>query len=251
MLFLHKFTEYSFKIKELESFSILPSITSYSRTSIFTGKTPNRFLDENNKVKYNEEPKGFTKYFTDKKIQENDILWGRIDLNNNVVKLTKGVTQFEYLKGYKVLGLVCNLFDDESHSINVFGENKSNLYKNIISAIESSKLVELLDYLRNNDYKVILTSDHGNVYCEGNGISHNKMLESKRKSIRCLMFDSENLADNLVNEHPDDCFKFKYNFLSNDIYLVFAINGCFGNKTAITHGSFTPEECIVPVVILE
>ena len=241
----------SFKIKELESFSILPSITSYSRTSIFTGKTPNRFLDENNKVKYNEEPKGFTKYFTDKKIQENDILWGRIDLNNNVVKLTKGVTQFEYLKGYKVLGLVCNLFDDESHSINVFGENKSNLYKNIISAIESSKLVELLDYLRNNDYKVILTSDHGNVYCEGNGISHNKMLESERKSIRCLMFDSENLADNLVNEHPDDCFKFKYNFLSNDIYLVFAINGCFGNKTAITHGSFTPEECIVPVVILE
>lgn len=241
----------SFKIKELESFSILPSITSYSRTSIFTGKTPNRFLDENNKVKYNEESKGFTKYFTDKKIQENDILWGRIDLNNNVVKLTKGVTQFEYLKGYKVLGLVCNLFDDESHSINVFGENKSNLYKNIISAIESSKLVELLDHLRNNDYKVILTSDHGNVYCEGNGISHNKMLESERKSIRCLMFDSENLADNLVNEHPDDCFKFKYNLLSNDIYLVFAINGCFGNKTAITHGSFTPEECIVPVVILE
>lgn len=241
----------SFKIKELESFSILPSITSYSRTSIFTGKTPNRFLDENNRVKYNEEPKGFTKYFTDKKIQENDILWGRIDLNNNVVKLTKGVTQFEYLKGYKVLGLVCNLFDDESHSINVFGEYKSNLYKNIISAIESSKLVELLDYLRNNDYKVILTSDHGNVYCEGNGISHNKMLESERKSIRCLMFDSENLADNLVNEHPDDCFKFKYNLLSNDIYLVFAINGCFGNKTAITHGSFTPEECIVPVVILE
>ena len=57
----------SFKIKELESFSILPSITSYSRTSIFTGKTPNRFLDENNKVKYNEESKGFTKYFTDKK----------------------------------------------------------------------------------------------------------------------------------------------------------------------------------------
>ena len=45
----------SFKIKELESFSILPSITSFSRTSIFTGKTPNRFLDENNMVPYNSE----------------------------------------------------------------------------------------------------------------------------------------------------------------------------------------------------
>lgn len=241
----------SFQIKELESFSILPSITSYSRTSIFTGKTPNRFLDENNKVKYNAEPKGFEKYFIDKNIQENDILWGRIDLNNNVVKVNNDETEFKYLKGYKALGLVCNLFDDESHSINVFGENKSNLYKNIISAIESSKLIELLNYLRDNDYKIILTADHGNVYCEGNGISHNKMLESERKSIRCLMFDSESLAEDLVNEHPNDCFKFKYNLLSNDIYLVFAINGCFGNKTAITHGSYSPEECIVPVVILE
>ena len=241
----------SFQIKELESFSILPSITSYSRTSIFSGKTPNRFLDENNKVKYNAERKGFEKYFIDKNIQENDILWGRIDLNNNVVKVNNDETEFKYLKGYKALGLVCNLFDDESHSINVFGENKSNLYKNIISAIESSKLIELLNYLRDNDYKIILTADHGNIYCEGNGISHNKMLESERKSIRCLMFDSESLADDLVNEHPNDCFKFKYNLLSNDIYLVFAINGCFGNKTAITHGSYSPEECIVPVVILE
>ena len=65
------------------------------------------------------------------------------------------------------------------------------------------------------------------------------------------MFDSELLADNLVNENPNECFKFKYNILSNDIYLVFAIDGCFGNKTAITHGGFTPEECIVPLVILE
>lgn len=241
----------SFKIKELESFSILPSITSFSRTSIFTGKTPNRFLDENNKVKYNEEPKGFEKYFIDKNIVENDILWGRVDLNNNIVKNGKNETEFKYLKGYKVLGLVCNLFDDESHSMNVFGENKSNLYKNITSAIDSSNLIELLNYLKEVGYKVILTSDHGNVYCEGNGINSNKMLESERKSIRCLMFDSELLADNLVNENPNECFKFKYNILSNDIYLVFAIDGCFGNKTAITHGGFTPEECIVPLVILE
>lgn len=240
----------SFKIKELESFSILPSITSFSRTSIFTGKTPNRFLDENNKVKYDEEQEGFKKYFIDKNILENDILWGRIDLNNNLVN-GKTTTEFEYLKGYKTLGLICNLFDDESHSINVFGENKSNLYKNIASAIESSKLIELLNYLKEVGYKIILTSDHGNVYCEGNGIKHNKMLEYERKNIRCLIFDSEDLADKLVNKNPNECFKFRYNILSKNLYLVFSINGCFGNKTAITHGGFSPEECIVPVVILE
>ena len=241
----------SFEIKELESFAILPSITSFSRTSIFTGKTPNMFLNENHKVKYNTEQEGFEKYFVEKNISKNDIAWGRIDLNKNIVKINGEEVEFEYLKGYKSLGLVCNLFDDESHSINVFGENKSNLYNNIISAIESSKLIELLVYLKEFGYKVILTSDHGNIYCEGNKIKSNKMLESERKSIRCLMFDSEIIADKLVNEHPEECFKFKYNSLSNNLYLVFAINGCFGNKAAITHGGFSPEECIVPVVILE
>ena len=77
--------------------------------------------------------------------------------------MSNGVTEFKYLKGYKALGLVCNLFDDESHSINVFGDNKSNLYKNISSAIESSQLIWLLNYLRDNGYKIILTADHGNV----------------------------------------------------------------------------------------
>lgn len=241
----------SFKIKELESFSILPSITSFSRTSIFTGKTPNRFLDENNKVPYNSEEKGFKQYFQSKKIDENDILFGHIDLNNEYVKNNKEIIEFEYLKGYKVMGLICNLFDDESHSIQIFGENKSNLYKNIDSAINSSKLVDLLKTLNDDGYKVILTADHGNIYCEGNEIKENKMLQFETKSTRCFIYDNESLADKIVNENPKECFKWNYNLLSNDLFLVFATEGFFGKGFSVTHGSYMPEECIVPVIILE
>lgn len=243
-----------FEISELESFSILPSITEFSRTSIFTGKTPNRFLDESFHKKYNAEPKGFEDFFMEKDVSENDILWGRIDLNNDVVKIKQDDSlEFEYLKGYKALGLLCNLFDDESHSIKVFGENKSNLYNNINSAINSSNLINLIKNLKETGYVIILTADHGNVYCEGNGIKPNKMLEfeAKSKSTRCLIYENENFADEVVNKNPQECLKLNYNIISDELYLVFAINGCFGNKTAITHGSFTPEECIVPVVILE
>lgn len=241
----------SFKIKELESFSILPSITSFSRTSIFTGKTPNRFLDENNKVPYNCEEKGFKQYFQSKKVDENDILFGYIDLNNEHVKNKKEIVEFEYLKGYKVMGLICNLFDDESHSIQIFGENKSNLYKNIDSAINSSKLVDLLKTLNDDGYKVILTADHGNIYCEGNEIKENKMLQFEKKSTRCFIYDNESLADKIVNENPKECFKWNYNLLSNDLFLVFATEGFFGKGFSVTHGSYMPEECIVPVIILE
>lgn len=241
----------SFKIKELESFSILPSITSFSRTSIFTGKTPNRFLDENNKVPYNSEEKGFKQYFQSKKVEENDILFGYVDLNNEYVKNKKEIVEFEYLKGYKVMGLICNLFDDESHSIQIFGENKSNLYKNIDSAINSSKLVDLLKTLNDDGYKIILTADHGNIYCEGNEIKENKMLQFEKKSTRCFIYDNESLADKIVNENSKECFKWNYNLLSNDLFLVFAIYGFFGKGFSITHGSYMPEECIVPVIILE
>ena len=240
-----------FDLTELESFSILPSITSFSRTSIFTGKTPNRFLNDKHKIKYNAEQKGFEEFFIDRDIPENDILYGHIDLNQKIVKNLNDKIELKYLKGYKALGLVCNLFDDESHSIKIFGENKSNLYKNIKSAIDSSQLINLLKDLKENGYKIILTADHGNIYCEGNGIKSNKMLEFEHKSSRCLIFDNELFADKIVEENPQECLKYQYNILSKDLFLVFAMNGCFDNKTNITHGSISPEECIVPVVILE
>ena len=241
----------SFRIRELESFSILPSITQFSRTSIFTGKTPNRFLKEDNKIPYNTEEKGFKNFFKGKDIDENDILFGRIDLNNNFIKTKSKNIEFDYLKGYNALGLVCNLFDDESHSIKIFGENKSNLYKNIESAIKSSSLIKVIEILKQNNYKILLTADHGNIYCEGNGIKSNKMLEFESKSSRCLIFDSEILADNLIEGNEDKCIKWNYNHLSNDLFLVFAKEGFFGNGFSITHGSFMPEECIVPLIILE
>ena len=77
------------------------------------------------------------------------------------------------------------------------------------------------------------------------------MLEYDRKSTRCLIFDSERLADKIVSENPVECTKFNYNLLSKNLFLVLANNGNFSNKTVITHGSFSPEECVVPVVILE
>lgn len=240
-----------FKIKELESFSILPSITLFSRTSIFAGKTPNRFLTEAHKIKSNAEEKGFKEFFMGKNILENDILYGRIDLNNEIVKNHKEQIEWEYLQGYKALGLICNLFDDESHSIKIFGENKSNLYKNIKSAIDSSNLINLIKKLKEYGYKIILTADHGNIYCEGNGIKANKMLEFEHKSSRCLIFDNELFADKIVETNPQECFKYQYNILSKDLFLVFAVDGCFDNNASITHGSISPEECIVPVVILQ
>ena len=43
--------------------------------------------------------------------------------------------EFEYLDDYRFLGLICNLFDDTSHHMVVYGDMKTNYYKNIISIL--------------------------------------------------------------------------------------------------------------------
>lgn len=243
----------SFQIQEMETFAILPTITSFSRTSIFSGKVPKNFIN-NKKINSNSEINGFYSYLKGKGIPDEDILFGRIDLNNNYVKTKKETIDFEFLQGYGALGLICNLFDDLSHSAIVYGEIKSNFYKNIRNAIESSQIVQLLEKLRQQGYKIVLASDHGNIFSKGNGIKSNKMLEFERKSTRCLIFDNESFADKMVEENPDKCVKFNYNIISNDLFLVLATENYYFSKEdsySITHGSFMPEEWIVPLVILK
>ncbi|MDR3292413.1 MAG: PglZ domain-containing protein [Methanobrevibacter sp.] len=242
-----------FNITEKETFAILPTITSYSRTSFFTGKLPQSFIQKNTKVKNNEEEAGFKKYFEDKGIDEKNILFGRIDLINNHIKTKKDNIPFEYLRGYGAIGLISNLFDDLSHE-KVYNKGKFNLYKKIDDIVKSSQLIPLLEKLKEFGYKVILSSDHGNIFCKGNGIKYDKNLDIDKKSKRCLIYNNEVFADKIIEENPEKLLKYSSNTISDDLFFVLACeNYFFGNKDSysITHGSFMIEEWIVPMVILE
>lgn len=244
----------NFEFDEKGVFGILPTITSFSRTSIFSGTKPISFMKEN-KIPQKSERDGFYKFLDQNGYSKQDILYGRIDLNYNLIKTKNENIKFDYLKGYRFLGLVCNLFDDMSHHMVVYGDMKSNLYKNITSGINSSKIIQLFEKLRDYGYKIILASDHGNIFCKSNLIKPNKNLEfENRKSNRCLIFDNEIFANALVKDYPDKCFKYRYNVIGNDLTLVFASSTeFFSNKEgySITHGGIMPEEWVVPLVILK
>ena len=109
--------------------------------------------------------------------------------------------------------------------------------------------------LKDFGYQIVITSDHGNIFCKSNGIKPNKNLEfEKRTSNRCLIFDKELFADKLLSDNPKRCFKYNYKMIPNDLTLVFPESNEFfstRSKYAITHGGIMPEEWIVPVVILK
>lgn len=240
-----------FKITENEIFAIIPTITSFSRTSIFSGKTPYEFM--NDKYRFNEE-KEFFSAMDKMGFAKNNVIYGNLNLKNNTLKTSKKEINWEYLKGYDFIGLVCNLFDDLSHDKVLTNSGKINFYKNVKNHINSSSLVSLFRQLKKEGYNILVTADHGNIFCEGNGISSNKNLEMDEKSSRCLFFDNENFAEKVININYMNTFSYKYSQLPKGLNLVLPIrNQCFIKKQdyKITHGGISPEELIVPLVILQ
>ena len=241
-----------FDIEESEVFALVPTITSFSRTAIFSGKTPREFMEDN-------KPPNETKIFYGSAVEygykEDDVLFGRIDLTNNVVRSGGQDIDFNHLKSYELLGLICSLFDDLSHEDVHTLSLKSNLYKKIKNEIDSSQLIDFLAQLKSDGYLIVITSDHGNIFCKGNGIKPNRNLEfDKRESARCLIFDRESFADNIINNNPYRTFRYHNAFLPENLVFVIArTNECFtGEKDyRITHGGISPEELVVPLVVLK
>ena len=241
-----------YDIDESELFAVIPTITSFSRTAIFSGKTPSSFIKDGKKAN---EAKEFYSNLNERGYSENDVLYGNINLKLNVIKSEKDNIPFEYIRNYRFLGLVCNLFDDLSHEDIQTISLKSNLYKKIRNEIDSSKITDFIKQLKNDGYIIVLTSDHGNVFCKGNGIKTNRNLEFDiRESRRCLIFDRDTFADEIVNNNPYQTFRYKYAFAPEGLIFVFAKgNKCFINNKeyVITHGGISPEELIVPMAVIK
>ncbi len=241
-----------FKITEKSLFAVLPTVTSFSRTAIFSGKTPKDFM--NSKFEFPNEEKEFLSAMAERGFKKDNVLYGHINLKTNTIKTKSTEKRYEHLKGYDYLALICNLFDDLSHENIIIDVGKRNFYKNAANHIHSSSIKELIKQLKNDGYQIILTSDHGNVFCKGNGIKVNKNLQICTESSRCLFYDSEIFAEEAIDKNHQKLFSYSYAMLPKDLILVLPIgNDCFKNygDMAITHGGISPEELIVPLVVFE
>jgi hypothetical protein len=239
-----------FQINEQETFTILPTITSFSRTAILSGKTPNEFMDE--KLKFNEKQE-FYKSLEKKGFDKNNILYGHLDLKNNQLKTDNQLHHYNTLKNYDFLAIICNLFDEISHEKILTKNYKSSIYKKIKHEVQNSTLIKFLKQLKEYHYTIILTTDHGNIFCKGNGIIPNKNLQIDTKSKRCLLYDKEILAEKMTESNPEKTFIYKYQFIPKNLHILFPTkNECFINENdyKITHGGISPEELIIPLVIL-
>lgn len=209
-------------------FSLIPSNTIISRSAIFYGDLNIVYhLKSSNEEKAFKEffPSSHTKFFSNfNKAKKNDLL------------------------GYDVIAGISNIFDSIGHNtklpINV--KTKNIYFENVENYLQKSSIVNLIDNLVKEKYKIYICSDHGCVVAKGNGEKIDKWMQDQHCKRACLLENNE-LAINLKTINNEF---YELPFEKSKIALLAKNRTMFDSmkKNGITHGGITVEEIVVPFI---
>ena len=243
LLFLRK-QDTNLVLRESATFAWIPTLTSVSRQSIFSGKLPLYFPSSINST--NSDEKHWKQFWEDHGVPRQDVVYKR-GLGDgdasNVLDSTihPGKT--------RVVGLVVDKVDKIMHGMQLGSAGMHNQIKQWCQGEFLSKLVgNLLDY----GYEVWLTSDHGNIQCDGKGRpSEGVIAETRGERVR--VYPTPELRSQVAGS-----FQFAHEWqpvgLPPDYFpLVASGRDAFVNPSEVVvgHGGVALEEVIVPLVKFE
>ncbi|MDO9067089.1 MAG: BREX-3 system phosphatase PglZ [Deltaproteobacteria bacterium] len=231
-------------IRESATFAWIPTLTSVSRQSIFSGKSPLYFPSSINST--NSEEKLWKQFWEGHGLSRLDVAYqrGLGDGNASSVldaAIHPGIT--------KVVGLVVDKVDKIMHGMQLGSAGMHNQIKQWCQGGVLGMLVgNLLDY----GYEVWLTADHGNIECDGKGRpSEGVIAETRGERVR--VYPTPELRSQVAG-----AFTFAHEWqpvgLPSDYFpLVAGGRDAFVNPgdSIVGHGGVAIEEVIVPFVKFE
>ncbi len=222
------FNTQNWEFEDTAVFTLLPSLTSISRSAIFQGNT------EVYDLKYpgrKTEAKAFANYFSNK---ETKYFTEEDEITSDTVL------------GYEYISILYNFFDELSHSAQFPQNNESKdlYFKSVLAYLEKSTVIQDFQILIENDFQIYICSDHGSVVAKGNGKRIEKYL-SDDFAKRGVIVNKEN--EELINER-----KINIPFVDDKILVLPEGRTMFANKNQIevNHGGATVEEMVVPYIKL-
>jgi hypothetical protein len=228
-------------MSESAVFAWVPTLTSVSRQSIFSGKAP-YYFPSSIKTTNNEE-KLWKQFWENHNLSRLDISYARGLSDGDVESvmdsiLNPGTT--------KAVGLVVDKIDRIMHGMQL---GSAGMHNQIKQWCQKGFLQSLINLLLNNGYDVWMTSDHGNIECTGKGKpSEGVIAETRGERVR--IYPSEELRSQIADQFD---FARAWNpvGLPADYFpLVAGGKDAFTNQgnTVVGHGGVSIEEVIVPLV---
>lgn len=235
--------EDDFSLQVGGSFAWVPTLTSVSRQSIFSGRIPADFADS-----------------IDTTAKEQTLwkqAWQAEGIDPGKVKYQKGLglgdpaeIKNKYYTNTEVLGLVIDKVDEMMHGA-VLGN--VGMQQNVRLWLKGEYLKQVLhDLVDELGFSVFLTCDHGNLECRGTGVLSQGVL-ADMKGERVRVYPNDVLRSQSLRQYPgaraweggglpDD---FKAMILDGN--ASFTANG----GVVVAHGGISIEEVIVPFVRVE
>ena len=231
-------------MRESATFAWIPTLTSVSRQSIFSGKPPLYFPSSINST--NSEEKLWKQFWEGHGLSRLDVAYQRGLGDGDAA----GVLDSAIHPGKtKVVGLVVDKVDKIMHGMQLGSAGMHNQIKQWCHAGFLSALIgQLLDY----GYEVWLTADHGNIQCDGKGRpSEGVIAETRGERVR--VYPTPELRAQVAGAFPF-AHEWQPVGLPADYFpLVASGHDAFVSpgEAIVGHGGVAIEEVIVPLVKFE
>ena len=231
-------------MRESATFAWIPTLTSVSRQSIFSGKPPLYFPSSINST--NSEEKLWKQFWEGHGLSRLDVAYQRGLGDGDPAGVLDSVV---HPGKTKVVGLVVDKVDKIMHGMQLGSAGMHNQIKQWChEGFLSAMVGQLLDY----GYEVWLTADHGNIQCEGKGRpSEGVIAETRGERVR--VYPTPELRAQVA-----EAFPFAHEWqplgLPADYFpLVAGGRDAFVNPgdSIVGHGGVAIEEVIVPLVKFE
>jgi hypothetical protein len=231
-------------MRESATFAWIPTLTSVSRQSIFSGKPPLYFPSSINST--NSEGKLWTQFWEGQGLSRLDVAYQRglgdgdaVDILDSIIHPGKT----------KAVGLVVDKIDKIMHGMQL---GSAGMHNQIKQWCQGEFLTSLVAQLLEYGYNVWLTADHGNIQCNGKGRPSEGVIAETRGE-RARVYSSSELRSQVEASFPFAHEWPPIGLPANYFPLVTGGHDAFVNQgdTIVGHGGIAIEEVIVPLVKFE
>lgn len=231
-------------MRESAIFAWIPTLTSVSRQSIFSGKPPLYFPSSINST--NNEEKLWKHFWEGHGLSRLDIAYQRGLGDGDAAGVLDSVI---HPGKTRVMGLVVDKVDKIMHGMQL---GSAGMHNQIKQWCQAGFLSALVGQLLNYGYEVWLTADHGNIQCDGKGHpSEGVIAETRGERVR--VYPTPELRAQVAGVFPFAHEWQPVGLPAGYFPLVAGGRDAFVNPgdAIVGHGGVAIEEVIVPLVKFE
>lgn len=227
-------------MQESGVFAWLPTTTSVSRQSLFSGKLPMEFASSIGDT--GRESKLWSTFWIDQGLMPQNVGYLKFLTNLSIVEDLLASSKL------KVLGLIINQVDNIMHGMTL---GTAGMHNQVKQWTQNGFLRDLCKLLLDRSFRLVITADHGNIEAIGIGNPKEGIVADKRGE-RVRVYPNAQLRDQTQTRYPGT-IKWPSTGLPNDYHALFPPpRKAFVTAEAVSvcHGGISLEEVIVPYIQL-